>query len=484
MSRDDAESLLMTRGVDDKPLTNDHGMGWSHMGFARERVGRNGKVTYTACYRDIKGRQRSAGTFATERQANKAWQRAEAKLAEGRLGDPARGRMTFRRYVEETWLPNHEMEASTRESYTYSINRHIMPEFGDMRMIDILPEHVRAWVSRLKAEGVQPPTIRYNKVILSAIFTTALNDQVVFIHPCRGVRTPTVPVKPRLIITPEQFDVLYDALPDAETQLLVETDIESGLRWGELTELRVYDLDFGTRILTVSRAVNEINPKFHPEGKRFLVKEYPKDKEYRRFKLTPQIVAKLQAHVEAQQLGRDDLFFAHREPPQPSAPALRTKPEPGKLGLTEPNEAGRQYQHGTLSAYSAGRCRCQHCRDAYAFYRAEKRAGKRGGPPAVRTLDTDGHIPRNWFRNQVWKPALKAADLAIKVRTHDLRHAYASWLLAGGADLQVVKERLGHSEIATTAAYLHTLPDADETALEAFSSIRNRDARKQRSRIS
>jgi len=53
-----------------------------------------------------------------------------------------------------------------------------------------------------------------------------------------------------------------------------------------------------------------------------------------------------------------------------------------------------------------------------------------------------------------------------------MRHAHASWLLAGGADLQVVKERLGHASIATTEKYLHTLPDADETALEALTKIR------------
>jgi integrase len=46
--------------------------------------------------------------------------------------------------------------------------------------------------------------------------------------------------------------------------------------------------------------------------------------------------------------------------------------------------------------------------------------------------------------------------------------------LAGGADLQVVKERLGHASIMTTQKYLHTLPDADETALDAFTKIRGR----------
>ena len=100
-----------------------------------------------------------------------------------------------------------------------------------------------------------------------------MDDQVTFLHPCKGVRTPPVPRKPLQIITPEQFDQIYRALPVADYQLLVETEIESGLRWGELTERRVKDLD-GTRVLTVSRAVVEVNPKYHPTQGRFLVKDY------------------------------------------------------------------------------------------------------------------------------------------------------------------------------------------------------------------
>jgi site-specific recombinase XerD len=66
----------------------------------------------------------------------------------------------------------------------------------------------------------------------------------------------------------------------------------------------------------------------------------------------------------------------------------------------------------------------------------------------------------------------------MRVRTHDMRHAHASWLLAGGADLQVVKERLGHASIRTTEVYLHTLPDADETALNALEKMRRRARRR------
>ena len=58
------------------------------------------------------------------------------------------------------------------------------------------------------------------------------------------------------------------------------------------------------------------------------------------------------------------------------------------------------------------------------------------------------------------------------VRVHDLRHAHASWLLAGGSDLKSVMDRMGHAQITTTQQYLHTLPDADTKNLTALDRIR------------
>jgi hypothetical protein len=47
------------------------------------------------------------------------------------------------------------------------------------------------------------------------------------------------------------------------------------------------------------------------------VKDYPKDGEYRRFKLSRQIVDKPIAHIEAECLSDNDLFFAFRQADQP-----------------------------------------------------------------------------------------------------------------------------------------------------------------------
>ena len=308
------------------------------MGYAKKRFGKDGRPRYTAVYVDLRGSERPAGTFASEKAADRAWQKAEVELRQGRVGDPARGRQTFRAYVEERWLPNHVLEPTTREKYTYYLGAYVYPELGPMRMAEIFPEHIRKWVTRMQHEGRSPWTIQYCKSsILNSIFTTALNDQITYLHPCRGVKIPTVPATPRTIIIPEQFDAIYGALPDADARLLVETAIESGLRWGELTELRVSDLDLASRMLTVSRKVIELNREFHPSGRHFLIKHYPKDKEYRRLKLSPQIVAKITACVKTRRLGPDALLFTRRAaPPAPlrmiAGPVMWGSPTPTRLG--------------------------------------------------------------------------------------------------------------------------------------------------------
>jgi hypothetical protein len=104
----------------------------------------------------------------------------------------------------------------------------------------------------------------------------------------------------------------------------------------------------------------------------------------------------------------NDLLFTPTLLIPPVEPAhLQLVTGPVDLGLTEPNAAERRYRHGTLTGYNPGGCKCEHCRGAYATYRAERRAAGKDLHPAPRTTrshTTDGHIPRSWYANTSGHP--------------------------------------------------------------------------------
>lgn len=119
---------------------------------------------------------------------------------------------------------------------------------------------------------------------------------------------------------------------------------------------------------------------------------------------------------------------------------------------------------------------------ALKSYGEAKKAAETDGEPSPWLFPSQGsagYLPRQVFARDLKGLAARAGIKTSSISPHVMRHAFASHLLAHGADLRVVQELLGHSDISTTQIYTHVLEERLRQLVETHHPLakeaKNRD---------
>jgi integrase len=149
------------------------------------------------------------------------------------------------------------LRANTQAAYRNLLRRYLLPAFGPMPLGDLDAMAVRAWLARLKRDGVGASTRAKSYRLLSRILGTAVESGYLARNPCTVRGAAAEPAPEMRFATVTQVAALADAIPP-RFRALVLVAAYTGLRWGELAGLRVKRVDLLHRRITVAEQLLEV----------------------------------------------------------------------------------------------------------------------------------------------------------------------------------------------------------------------------------
>jgi hypothetical protein len=156
------------------------------------------------------GRSRLRGSGC----AGSVAQRSMSKVNSGTWIDPSAGKMTLRRYVEQTYLPAQTSEATSIKATENRFRVRILPALGDRTLGQPAaePSVIKAWAAGLRAE-LADSYVRTLMATLSAALNSAVTDGLISRNPCPLVKPPKAPAARVQPWTSEQVSTVRKALP-------------------------------------------------------------------------------------------------------------------------------------------------------------------------------------------------------------------------------------------------------------------------------
>ncbi|MDQ1246393.1 MAG: hypothetical protein QG597_761 [Actinomycetota bacterium] len=210
-----------------------------------------GGKRYRVRYRTPDHRQTDKRGFRTKRDAEAFAASVEVKKLTGEFIPDSAGKITVAE-LAPAWLirKEHSTAPSNYRMQESAWRVHVKPVWGHRRVADISVVDVEAWVAAMSKNSGATTVIRAHGV-LSGILADAVKGRRLATNPARGIENLPKKISRRHVYLTAD-DVHRLAAEAGEHQALVYVLAFCGLRWGEAIALRVQDVEFLRRRLTVA----------------------------------------------------------------------------------------------------------------------------------------------------------------------------------------------------------------------------------------
>ncbi|WP_454194330.1 tyrosine-type recombinase/integrase [Nocardia sp. Marseille-Q1738] len=255
---------------------------------------------YMVRYRKPDGKPTKKRGFRRKLDAERFADTVEVSKMTGDYVAPGLGRVTIAELAPK-WLAHKESSVakSNYRPLESAWRVHVQPKWGATRISDIDLPAVEDWIAELRRAGKSTTTIVRVHGVLAGILDTAVKAKRLRANPARGVdNLPAKSAKRHVYLTADDVTKLAS---EAKHRVLVITLAYTGLRWGEAVALRVRDIQFLRRRLSVTDNAVQVGAE-HDE-------KAPKSNQTRSVPVPQFVLDELAVHCQGR--SRDDLVFGN-----------------------------------------------------------------------------------------------------------------------------------------------------------------------------
>lgn len=224
-------------------------------------IEKRGVRRWRARYRAPNGKERSK-TFPRRAEAERFLAEVRLHQLHGQV-PPSEQTTTLDEFWQRLYsLLAGRLQLSTLNLYQSHWNRYIGPALGRAPIGRLTRREVEIFLAHLQSQGVRAPTVRAVMGLLRRILSAAVDSELANTNVAAKVPLPRLEYKETAFLSPGELRQLVMALPSRWKAFVLVAAL-GGLRFGEVSALRIERIDWSRSQIRVEDALNEVNGKLH-----------------------------------------------------------------------------------------------------------------------------------------------------------------------------------------------------------------------------